>query len=168
MIVDLKPGVGHTATVVAMNDNSIFSKLSQLMALCVVYLFLSGWAFLDAYYRFFGLNPRWLDMSLYDVLTKGFTILFRGGGSLWPGYVVVVLVPIGFESITALREKLLGRLLRAAFLLAMFVPVFVLAERAGQAEGRTDKSDNTKLPAITFTITKSKQNRSGKLLYAKG
>jgi hypothetical protein len=59
------------------NDREgLLSSTIKLLPLYGIYVFLSGWASLDSYYRFFGLDPKSLDIGLYDTLLRGFTILF--------------------------------------------------------------------------------------------
>jgi len=55
---------------------NFLSDVSMLLPLCVVYIFLSGWAFDDYYFRFFGLDPKFLDLGFHDTLVRGFTVIF--------------------------------------------------------------------------------------------
>ena len=54
----------------------LLSSTIKLLPLYAIYVFLSGWASRDSYYRFFGMEPKSLDIGLYDTLLRGFTILF--------------------------------------------------------------------------------------------
>src|SRR5258708_36159885 len=71
--------------------------VSQVLVLYAIYVSISGWAFLDYYFRYFGLDTRWLDLSIYDILIKGFTVLFTGGALLWPLYIALILLPLVAE-----------------------------------------------------------------------
>src|SRR5438105_3149433 len=83
--------------------NSLSKKVVELFALYFVYIFTAGWAFLDHYFRYFGVEPRSLDISLPDVLMKGFTVLIPGPNWLWTIYLLVLIAPFGID---AARPKL--------------------------------------------------------------
>src|SRR6266478_4077401 len=75
-------------------ESGLLSAVSKLLVLYAIYVFISGWAFLDYYFRYYGVDTRWLDLSIYDILIKGFTVLFTGGSLLWPLYLILIAVPL--------------------------------------------------------------------------
>ncbi len=140
------------------------SQISGLLALYVVYVFLSGWAFLDYYFRFFGIDPKTLDISLYDTLAKGFTVLFTGGAWLWIVYIALVLLPILLNTI--LKGKELPRAFVLAFvLIVLLVSVYFISRSAGVAQAKIDKGKQSTLPDITFETKAG--DFHGKLVFLK-
>src|ERR1035438_5515135 len=132
-------------------DTSLIGKASGLFALYVVYVFVSGWAFNDYYYRSFGIDPKFLDINSYDILTRGFTILFTGSRWLWLLYVLVITVPLIVE--TAFYKRIYLRIgLLVATLLPSLVLVYLISRTAGQQKAKTDQGDQSTLPIITFRI----------------
>lgn len=148
-----------------MTDTGVVSRASKLLALYMVYVFLSGWAFLDYYYRFFGIDPRSLDIGFYDILIKGFTILFTGGGLLWPIYILLVLVPLLVEGMPQKRSYF-WNLLLVPFLIVLLLLVYLVSRHSGEVRAKLDKSDKSTLPAITFQMHGCYYH--GKLLFLNG
>jgi hypothetical protein len=142
-----------------------FSKVSQYLGLYVIYVFLSGWAFGDFYLRDLGLSPRWLDLSLSDVLVSGFTILFTGGKWLWPFYLMVLLIPILVE-VSSWGNRASVRVVSTILLVALLFPIYLISRTAGVQQARIDKSANSRLPVVTFS-SKDGKKYVGKLLYLK-
>lgn len=147
-------------------DNSgLISTASKLVGLYVIYVFLSGWAFNDYYFRFFGIDPRFLDVSFYDTVLKGFVVLFTGAKWLWAVYALLLVLPIVLDS--ALRRWPVTRtLLLATIMVAALIPIYIVSRSAGESKARTDKGDHSSLPGITFSV--QKRRYVGKLLYLKG
>jgi len=155
---------GHSPSPSA--GESWFSRLSQYLALYVVYVFIAGWAFRDFYLRDMGLSPRWLDFSLYEVLVSGFTILFTGGRWLWPLYLLVFLIPTVLE-VWSWRNRALIRVLSTILLLALLFPIYFVSRVAGVRQAQIDKTSKiSRLPVITFSSKEGKKY-VGRLLYLK-
>src|SRR5213593_907902 len=109
------------------NESSgLLSNIVKLLPLYAVYVFLAGWTFSDYYYRYFGVNPRWLDIALHDTLTRGFTILFAGGKGLWLVYGLMVLVPVVSESVRGLQNHMTVKKVLDFGLIILLVAIFVL------------------------------------------
>jgi hypothetical protein len=144
------------------DTGGLISTVSKLLVLYAVYVFISGWAFLDYYYRYYGVDTRWLDLTTYDILIKGFTVLFTGGWLLWPLYVVLIALPLIAER--KLQNRIWSVLAITATLLAILLAVYVVSTRAGEKIAQADKSDNTTLPSIIFRSRASKLQYHGKLL----
>lgn len=149
----------------------------KLIPLYGAYLFLSGWASSDYYYRFFGMDPKSLDMGLYDTLLRGFTVLFplpqfslswllRGAGTLWFLYGAVVVGSLIAQRWSWFERQWFARPLVVAMLLLLFLCVYNVSRRAGEERARLDTSDHTTLPTILFQVRGSEAGTSyyGKLL----
>jgi hypothetical protein len=136
----------------AANDsNSGFvAKLTQLFAVYVIYVFVSGWTFLDYYFREFGVDPRWLDFPVQETLVKGFTVLFTHGQWLWPMYALMLTLPMLVDGIPQLRRHVSARIVVSSFLFATLVGVYFASRSAATVEARIDKSPQTRLPVIVF------------------
>jgi hypothetical protein len=146
-------------------DYNFLSDVSMLLPIYVVYLFLSGWAFNDYYFRFFGLDSRFLDVSFHDTLLRAFTLIFATADwTLWFLYGSLFLVP-PLVNRFALRSALKIVLL-SIFFVALLLWIYFISRSAGEQKARIDKGDLSTLPAITFTL--QKQPLVGKLLYMKG
>jgi hypothetical protein len=151
------------------NENSeagFVSVVVKLLPLYLVYVFLSGWTFFDYYFRFFGVNPRWLDLSFYDTVVKGFTILYSGGEWLWLVYAAALVLPFAFDGCLKDRHWAISKLLPAAILFVLTFAVYSISQKAGISQARVDKSDRSRLPSIIFTV--HGQDYHGKLLMLKG
>lgn len=135
-----------------------------------IYLFISGWASLDSYYRFFGMDPKSLDIGLYDTLVRGFTILFPvphfsftwlvcGPVVLWFLYAAVVVVSVESERraplATSAAPKFAVARFRVIILIALLLSIFFVAFKAGEDRARLDKTDDSTLPTILFQIRDS-------------
>lgn len=44
--------------------NTVIGSIAGLLSLYTVFVFMSGWTFLDFYYRRFGIYIRWLDLPI--------------------------------------------------------------------------------------------------------
>jgi len=142
------------------------SLIVKLLPLYLVYVFLSGWTFLDYYFRDFGVNPRWLDLSFYDTLVKGFTILYTGGKLLWLVYLAALVLPVAVDGSLKGRHWALSKLLPAVVLFALIFPVYYISQEAGISQARVDKGDRSRLPPVNFTVRG--QDYHGKLLLLRG
>jgi hypothetical protein len=140
----------------------LISTVSKLLVLYAVYVFISGWAFLDYYYRYYGVDTRWLDLTTYDILIKGFTVLFTGGWLLWPLYVVLITLLLIAER--KLQNRIWSVLVITITLLAILLAVYIVSRRAGERIAQADKGDSTTLPSIIFRLRSSKLQYHGKLL----
>jgi hypothetical protein len=132
-------------------DNGLITKLAQLSAIYVVYVFLSGWTFFDYYFREFGLDPRWLDLPIQEILVKGFTILFTGGTWLWLIYPILLVGPAVVDETPSLRRQVWIRAALPLLLLAVLVGVYFASRRAGIEEAGIDKGPRTRLTLIMFS-----------------
>src|ERR1035437_148181 len=145
-------------------EYNFLSDVSMLLPIYVVYLFLSGWAFNDYYFRFFSLDPRFLDVSFHDTLLRAFTLMFTTADwTLWFIYGSLFLVP-PLVNRTALHFawKIVSL---SMFFVALLLWIYFVSRSAGEQKARTDKGDMSTLPAITFNL--QKQSLVGKLLYMK-
>jgi len=143
-------------------QGGLVSAVSKLLLLYAIYVFISGWAFLDYYFRYFGVDTRWLDFSIYDVLIKGFTVLFTGGWLLWPVYLLLITVLLIAER--KLKVQIWSVLTVIILLLGVLWLVYTISRGAGEERARLDKGNNSTLPAITFTQKTSRLQYHGKLL----
>ena len=100
-------------------DNSL-AEIAAVLPFYVVYIFLSGWAFDDYYFRSFGLDPKFLDRNFHDTLVKGFTVIFVGSW-VWIPYGLLLL-PLFFRYL--LRRPWLKLLGTAALALILLFAVY--------------------------------------------
>jgi len=141
----------------------LVSAVAQLLVVYGIYVFISGWAFLDYYFRYFGLDTRWLDLSTPEVLIKGFTVLFSHlWWVLWPIYVLLFTVPLIVER--KLQKSFGVALAVVVFMLLMLFPIYLVSRSVGEDMAIVDKSVNSTLPAVTFTDNTSKLQYHGRLL----
>jgi hypothetical protein len=163
---DVPDSSGQSPSPVAAVGEPWFSKVSQYLGLYVIYVFISGWAFGDFYLREMGLSPRWLDLSFYEVLVTGFTVLFTGGKWLWPFYVLVLLVPILIE-VSPWSSHASVRIISTIVLVALLFPIYLVSRAAGVQQAQIDKgAKSSRLSVITFSSKEGKKY-VGKLLYLK-
>src|SRR5271157_5981295 len=148
---------------VSNESSGIVSKISGLFGLYTIFVFLSGWTFLDYYYRSFGVSTKWLDIPLTEVLTKGFVVLFQRGWLLWFIYLFVVIVPV-FVEISPRFRRHLGMQTFVAILVMSCIPLtYFVAKNAGESTAIDDQSTQTTLPEISFRVGCNRY--LGKLLY---
>lgn len=133
------------------SSSGIVSKITQLFALYVIYVFLSGWTFFDYYFREFGVDPRWLDLPVQEILVKGFTVLLTHGFYLWPIYLAMIILPLTLDGAPKLQARLSLRLLVGSFLFFALFGVYFASRQAGTTEAAIDKGDKSRLPLITFS-----------------
>jgi hypothetical protein len=131
--------------------NGFVTKLTQLFALYVVYVFLSGWTFFDYYFRKFQIDPRWLDLPVQEILAKGFTVLFTGGQWIWLIYLLMLFGPIAVDEVPAIHTKFQGRVAVTALLFAALIGLYFVSRNAGIAEADIDEGPRTRLPLVTFS-----------------
>jgi hypothetical protein len=156
---------------------SFLASTIKLIPLYGAYLFLSGWASLDYYYRFFGMDPKSLDIGFYDIALRGFTILFpvprfstswlfHGPGRLWFIYGIVIVLTILSEHFSWLARHLVARALAIGILVLLLLGVYYVSRNAGEDRARLDKGNQTTLPAILFEVRDSTSQTvfHGKLL----
>lgn len=144
------------------SEGGLASAVSKLLVLYAIYVFISGWSFLDYYFRYYGVDTRWLDFSIYDVLIKGFTVLFTGGWLLWPVYLILIAGPLIAER--KLKNQIWFVLTITVLLMGGLWLVYTISRRAGEEKARLDKGNESTLPAITFTYKASRLQYHGKLL----
>jgi len=147
------------------SGGSWLSHISQLLGLYLVYVFISGWAFSDAYCRNFGLNPRWIDFSSYDILVGGFTVLFLGGSWLLPFYALAFSMPFLLD-LSPWNKRAEVKIPLLLLLVAVLFPIYLLSHRAGNLQAEIDKGPKSRLPVITFSTANGRKHR-GKLLFFK-
>jgi hypothetical protein len=159
MVISLNETLGN-------DHENLLSSTIKLLPLYGVYVFLSGWASLDSYYRFFGMDPKSLDIGLYDTLLKGFTILFPVRhlpiswlfcGVLWSVYGFVILAPIAAKHF-ARHQRAWGikaDLVWVTLLVVSLMSVFSASFKAGEDRARLDKTEQTTLPTIMFQVRNS-------------
>ena len=131
---------------------NIVSKISGLFGLYTVFVFLSGWTFLDYYYRSFGLSTRSLDLPLSEILMKGFTVLFEGAWALWFIYLFIVIVPVLVEMLPKLRNNMIMQLILSVTMLSCVPAVYYIAKAAGKSLATKNKGNDSELPVITFRV----------------
>jgi hypothetical protein len=145
--------------------NTVVSKLSSLVGLYAIFVYVSGWTYLDYYYRSFGLYTRWIDISLPETLMKGFIILFEGGQCLWFIYLFIVVVPVLFEVFPQVRRYVAAQLTVALIMLACLPLTYYIAKSVGMKAAQRNKSELSALPEVSFTV--GCRRYVGKLLFAK-
>jgi len=130
----------------------------RLLPLYAVYVYIPGWTFYDYYFRYFGVNPKWLDIELHDTLTRGFAILFAGGKELWWVYLPMVAAPIVAESLRGLQNHpILKRTLEyvlVVLLVSIPFATYCISRDVGIRQAKLDKSDHSTLPTVSFTANK--------------
>jgi len=153
------------------NDSGLLPLIAKLLPVYAIYVFVSGWAFWDYYFRYFGTDPRWLDIGFNDTLMKGFTVLFsdekhisasflEGAGLLWLVYIALFLITL--IVLQTIQSQVRSRLLIASLLAILLFFVYCISRSAGENRARQDSGDSTRLPTIVFTIGNSSYH--GKLL----
>jgi|SRR5713101_5848337 len=153
------------------DSGGILSNIVKLLPVYAVYIFIAGWTYSGYYFRSFGVNPRWLDIDFHDSLTKGFTILFGGGGAklLWFVYILMATVPLVAEALhEAENHPMVRRILELALVAALggLLPLtYVISRNAGISQADLDKSNHSRLPTINFTF--NKHPYIGQLLFMK-
>lgn len=145
------------------NEYNFLSDVSMLLPIYAIYLFLSGWAFNDHYFRFFGLDPKFLELSFHDTLFRAFT-LATGDWELWFIYGVLFAVP-ALVNRSAL-DSVWKILSLSIFFVVLLLCIYFVSRSAGEERARVDKGDTSTLPAITFKF--QKQAFVGKLVFMKG
>lgn len=163
-----RPEVSHASTQspasVAEAGGSWFATVSQYLGLYTIYVFVSGWAFGDFYLRQMGLSPRWIDLSVTEVLVTGFLILFTGGKWLGPFYVLIFLLPLVVE-VSPWARRGSVRVVSATVLVALLFPVYLVSRAAGAQQAQIDKNaTSSRLPVITFSDD-AEHKYVGRLLY---
>lgn len=130
---------------------TVVSKLSGLVGVYSIFVFLSGWTYFETYYSRFGLYVRWLDLSVTEVLTKGFIILFEPRGRwLWLIYIFVLVIPVLQEVMPRVRSNVIAQLGVALVMLGCLPLTFYVAQRAGLEAAATNQGTSTQLPYIRF------------------
>jgi len=132
-------------------NSGIVTQVTQLFALYVVYVFLSGWTFLDYYFREFSVDPRWLDLPPQELLVKGFTVLLTHGWWLWPIYAAMLIVPLIVDARPGLQKRVSARVITSMILFVALFGVYFASRSAAVAEAENDKSVHTHLPVILFS-----------------
>jgi hypothetical protein len=146
--------------------DSWIAKVTAYFGFYLIYVFISGWTFGEFYFRELGLSPRWLDLSIYDILTTGFTVLLTGGKWLWPFYLAVLVIPILLER-SSWSNRLSVRLTTAVLLFAVLFPIYFISRSAGIQQSSIEKDPkSSRLPVMTFS-SKDGKKYVGKLLYLK-
>jgi hypothetical protein len=131
--------------------STVIGKISGLVGLYAVFVFLSGWTYLDYYYRSFGVATRWLDLSVPEILTKGFVILFDGGEWLWLIYIFILVVPLCFEVFPRFRAHTVTQLVVAIVMLSCLPLTYYIARNAGTAAAKVSQGRSSTLPDVRFT-----------------
>ena len=152
------------------NDSGVLSSVIKSLPIYAVYVFVAGWTFYDYYFRYFGVNPRWLEIAFHDTLTKGFTILFEvSGWKLWVVYALMLAVPLVAESLRSLQNhSSIRRVLEMALvatLVGLFPLIYWISREAGINQAKADKGSGSSLPIISFTA--NKRPYKGHLLFLK-
>jgi|SRR5713226_4147582 len=153
------------------NGSGVLSNIVKLLPVYAVYIFIAGWTYSDFYFRSFGVNPRWLDIDFHDSLTKGFTILFGGGGAKRLGlvYLLMLIVPLVVEILHEVKNHPIVRrvleLVLVAALAGLLPLTYCISRKAGISQAKLDKSDQSMLPTINFSV--NKHPYIGQLLFMK-
>jgi hypothetical protein len=149
---------------------TVASKLTSFIGLYAVFVYISGWAYSDSYLQSFGLSRGWIDISITETMTKGFTVLFEDQGRyLWFIYIFVVVVPVLFEVFPKLRAHVVTQLAIACLMLSCLPLDYYISQSAAEHSARIDQSDNTTLFDVFFELRcgASSAKYTGKLLYIK-
>jgi hypothetical protein len=143
-----------------------FSRISEHLSVYAIYAVLSGWAFGTFYLRELGISPRWVDLSVSDVLIYGFTVLLSGVGKwLLPFYLSVLLIPLLVE-LPPWSNRISIRILNLILLMVLLWPIYLISRSAGVEEARIDTNpQSSRLPRITFASKDKKY--VGRLAYLK-
>lgn len=147
------------------DDAEVLSNVVKLLPVYAVYVFIAGWTFYDYYFRYFGVNPRWLDIAFHDTLTKGFTILFNGGGlKLWLVYGLMLAVPLIAEVSRELQNhNFIRRVVEIVVLAAILPLIYWISREVGINQAKIDKGSQSALPTVSFTV--NKHQSKGHLLF---
>lgn len=152
------------------DSGAALSTVVKLLPVYAVYVFIAGWTFSDYYFRFFGVNPRWLDIAFHDTLTKGFTILFSGKGTaLWSVYLLMATAPVLSEGLHSLKShpkvRVVLELILILGLIGILPLIYWVARDVGISQARMDKGIQSTLPTISFRANKN--SYTGHLLFLK-
>lgn len=152
------------------DGSGLLSNVVKLLPVYAVYVFIAGWTFNDYYFRYFGVNPKWLDIAFHDTLTKGFTILFAGGGlKLGLLYALMIGVPLVAEGSLELQKhnriRIVLKIILIAALTAILPLIYWISRAAGINQAKTDKGSQSTLPTVSFTSNKHQYR--GHLLFMK-
>lgn len=147
---------------------SPISSLAELLGVYLVYFFVSGWAFLDHYYRSFNLDLSSIDISVPDTLVRGLTVLFIDGPHVWLWIIYLIVLAAPFLLDWAPRR--LYKWFALTVLSLLLIPIHHLSGTIGTTAGDRDKSKDSHLPAVTFLLKSDPSKRSyrGKLVLRKG
>jgi hypothetical protein len=129
-------------------SSTVVGKISGLVGLYAIFVFLSGWTYLDYYYRTFGIYTRWLDISIPETLMKGFIILFEGGEWLWVIYVFILVVPVLFEVFPNFQSHKVAQLVTALIMLSCLPITYYISRAVGSQAARQNQGDASALPDL--------------------
>lgn len=155
----------------AENRSGGFAKAQiEMFPLYFVYIFLSGWTFLDKYYRYFGIDLKSLGIGVPDVLVKGFTILIPGPNLLWLIYLGVFISAFVADWAGLRRKKTeCIKIIWLIVLIGLLIPTYKVASKAGLRRAQEDKGEHSQLPSLTFLLKNDRGvGYHGKLLFRSG
>jgi hypothetical protein len=135
----------------ATSPGTIVGKISGLVGLYAVFVFISGWTFLDFYYRQFGVYTRWIDISIQETLMKGFIILFEGGHWLWAIYLFIIVVPILFEVFPRFQRHIVVQLLVACLMFSCLPLTYYISRNVAEVTAARNQSTASVLPDVRFS-----------------
>jgi hypothetical protein len=144
--------------------DSLVGKFGAWLGVYGIYLFLAGWTYLDYYFAVFGINAKWLEFGLNDVIARGFTVLFDAGAWLSIVYLVVFGLSLIVEAFK--KDSGVSYVVATILLAAGLIPTYSIAKSAGISRATTDRGDKTTLATVIFTEKHCAYR--GKLLYVKG
>jgi len=132
-----------------------YNFLADVSMLCLSMsctYFSRGWTFDDYYFRSFGLDPKFLDVSFHDTLVKGFTIIFTGVLRLRVCYLALLLIP---PLLNVSRTRPWAKVLcMAALFLALLPLIYLISRSAGERKAAVDKGPMSTLSRSDFHVCK--------------
>jgi len=116
------------------------------------------------YFRFFGLDPRFLDIGFHDTLLRGFTVMLSSSAWMW------FIYPLLFGTTLFLSRSEIAIEYKVPILLVVLVgtllAIYCFSHRAGEEKARVDKGTMSTLPTIIFNY--QHHALAGRLVYLKG
>jgi hypothetical protein len=148
-------------------DRFLLTTVVALIPILLTQLFLSGWAYNRTYYGRFGIDQRLFDFGLYDQIAKGFaiTIAHRFLLVTFLASALLLIVAFHYESNKWKLEVPRIILLVSLILFAAYIE-YECPSSLGNSAARTDLSDDSTLPSLTFEFEKG--HFRGQLLAMKG
>ena len=129
---------------------SFLKLIAEASAVFVALTFVSGWSYLESYYRTFGLNPIELDFPVPVVATIALHMLYESGWPLPTVALIVVVLVVASRHFTHSKKGYRGWIV--ATLLLLMVCCATAALIRGRQNANSDiTEESSNLPFIAFS-----------------